>query len=250
MPRLRKDGQPDRRAETAPEAPCKTLSDPEQAFKAGVLAEAGNGRRIIEGGTTLTEHQSAQLARLVGMPPEVFREQVAARLQAILDRLSARLFEEVDKLKPESLAINFGILSDKYLMLRGLSSPTTINQTNIQINGVDRSQAMAQLGNTRSQPKEQPQQALSAPRHTEAWDVQPLPVKAKEMALADGPGEQPAVFDSWNGVGNSDVGCWNGSSPSLISEQQAVQIATSSPPTDPAAIPQVVGNEHIGHDAQ
>lgn len=227
MPRIRKDGQLDRRAETAPLNAVKVL-DPEQSFRAGLLAEAGNGRRIIEGGTNLTEHQAAQLSRLVGMPADQFREQLAARFQAILDLLSARLFESIDQLAPKELAVNIGILTDKYSLLRGISAPTTINQTNIQINGVDRSQAMAQLGNTRAQPKEQPQQALQAARHTHVLDLTPSPTKAKEMVLANGSIDLEDVLDGGNR-----------SSPAETTEKSAV----ASPRADPSHVTQSVDGQ-------
>lgn len=204
MPRTRVNGLPDKRATSSPFNACKTLEDPEDAIKAGILAQSGSGRRTLFKQTELTTDQSKQLARLVGMPADVFREEVASRLQAIIDRLTERLHAEADELPVGSLAINIGILTDKYLLLRGIAAPTTVNQTNIQINGVDRSSAMGLLSNRRK-----PADAISslpaalpAPQPPITVDLSSTPIKDRELVSVSHSDSSRTVWDGQPVIAN------------------------------------------------
>lgn len=167
----------------------------EQVAKATIMAQAGNGRVVVQRASQLTEWQSAQLTAMVGMPAESFRDMIGARIQAILDLLTARLHREVDKIPPTALAVNIGILSDKWRDFRGIAQPSVVNQTNIQINGVDRLSALAMVTNQRSDMKGANTFLLTPKKDPSPARVEPAP-PAPEPGIAL---EAPNVTETESG---------------------------------------------------
>lgn len=85
-----------------------------------------------------------RLVRAENMSAAEFQATQTAKLQRIAAKLADRLEAEAGELPTTSLAINIGIISDKLRDLGAIAPPTVTNQTNIQINGMDRA-ALVQL---------------------------------------------------------------------------------------------------------
>lgn len=187
MPRLRKNGQQDGRSSSSAINAIKPVDDPLKVIQAAALAQLGQTQVDIAAQSGLTPGQARYISALSGMEPDKFREAVATRIAGILDLISARLEKEYRFIKVDNLALNIGILIDKYHTLRGISAPSTVNQVNVQINGVDRAAAMALLSNQRSG-QAQPMPAPAKP--------QPKPVHVAEPAPAPDPADATPVVDT------------------------------------------------------
>ena len=101
-----------------------------------ILDAAGDGK------------QAQRLARAEDLAPLEFQAAQTRKLQRIVSKLADRLEAESGELPVTSLAINIGIISDKLRELGG-PVPTVTNQTNIQINGLKRSDLLGLLSGQR-----------------------------------------------------------------------------------------------------
>lgn len=86
-----------------------------------------------------------RLTRAQDLSAVEYREEQRKKLQRVLTSLADRLEKEVANLPTTSLAINIGILSDKLQALDAVSPAPIANQTNIQINGLDRASIVTLL---------------------------------------------------------------------------------------------------------
>ena len=92
--------------------------------------------------------QAQRLARAEDLAPLEFQAAQTRKLQRIVSKLADRLEAESGELPVTSLAINIGIISDKLRELGG-PVPSVTNQTNIQINGLKRSDLVSLLSGQR-----------------------------------------------------------------------------------------------------
>jgi hypothetical protein len=134
--------QPPKRKRGRPAQPM----DQATALKAVAHAIAGQGRVSIENQTAATEAQ-ARLAARCGMDPAEFRSQLAVKVSEIATDLAHSIAESVKAgtLEPRDQLIGFGIMVDKHEALTGSRSAPILHQTNIQINGMSRNDALKAL---------------------------------------------------------------------------------------------------------
>jgi hypothetical protein len=150
-PTLRKDGQIDRRSVTAQANGAKNGEQATKKIKPDDLIEAA--QRVIAGTSeermrcdfSLSHAQAKFLMATAGLTAEEFRDRLAARMENAISLCLARILESVNEFELRDLSVTFGILNDHLLKMRGYNTPSIINQTNIQINGMERSAAMAML---------------------------------------------------------------------------------------------------------
>ena len=115
--------------------------------------------------TALGEAQSRRVGTICGMEITDFREMIRRTGQAVLAEIEATAIEDIRAMKPFQRQLVYGIRMDKYRDLTGGNAPTTVHQTNIQINGADRATALAALsGRTRTADQST---TASPPRATE-----------------------------------------------------------------------------------
>ena len=124
---------------------------PETALAAAALAMSGQGRRVIQAETGATEAQ-ARLAARCGMDPTDFRQQLATKVEEIATNLAHSIAESVKAgtLEPRDQLIGFGIMVDKHEALTGSKASPILHQTNIQINGMSRQEALSALAGQRT----------------------------------------------------------------------------------------------------
>lgn len=152
-PTLRKDGQIDGRSRTSaangakgehPGKPLTTL-EPENLLLAAQECLKQAHHRAPKWDLQLTDRQARFLLKTSGLTREEFRDRLSEEMDIALSLLISKIIEDVNSLEPRDRPIAFGILNDHQMKMRGYATPTTINQTNIQINGMERNAAMAML---------------------------------------------------------------------------------------------------------
>lgn len=97
-----------------------------------------------------------RLQTLVGLTPQQYFDAIGNRLEPVLDDLIQLLHKKTkDALKGEGMdtlqqvAVSLGIVQTHLSGIRGQAKPTSVHQTNIQINNLSRADAMKFLnGNT------------------------------------------------------------------------------------------------------
>jgi hypothetical protein len=87
------------------------------------------------------------LKKAVGCSPEEFRDLLGSRLEQVVAQAVSTLETRIADMSGRDLALTFGILNDHLLKTRGFSGAgsLTVHQTNVQINGLSRSDALAAL---------------------------------------------------------------------------------------------------------
>ena len=112
---------------------------------------SGAGRTSIEDQTAATEAQ-ARLAVRCGLDPADFRAKLATKVEEIATDLAHSIAESVKAgtLEPRDQLIGFGIMVDKHEALTGSKASPILHQTNIQINGMSRDDALKALAAQRT----------------------------------------------------------------------------------------------------
>lgn len=119
--------------------------------------------------TGIGHNQARRIGTICGQSIEEFREQARTNAQRILALIDEMALEDIHLLKPMERQITYGIRMDKYRDLTGGNAPTSVHVTNIQVNGANRSEALALLTGARS--SLQPSESPSTPIETPAYPV-------------------------------------------------------------------------------
>jgi hypothetical protein len=98
----------------------------------------------------ISERAAEWVRKSCGLAPEEFRARLAERMEAVIAQIIVRLEERVGDMAPRDLPFAFGILNDHLMKTRGFGAPITLHQTNIQIQGMDRTNALAMITGKRS----------------------------------------------------------------------------------------------------
>lgn len=127
-------------------AGAKVTLDPERMLQAATEVVLGSTESEAAKRIKVRHESVAKMRQLTSMSNIEFSDRLASNLDNICDLLTERLRDEVENMPITHLSISFGILNEHRMKLRGQSTPAASHVTNIQINGVDRSSALALLG--------------------------------------------------------------------------------------------------------
>jgi hypothetical protein len=118
-------------------------------IQAAAKVVLGEPVRAIAREHDIGQNQLRRAATICGISVEDFRERVRGKTQEILDQLADTLPEAITALRPMDRFIAYGITMDKYRDLTGGTVPASVHITNVQINGSNRSDALAALTGSR-----------------------------------------------------------------------------------------------------
>lgn len=93
------------------------------------------GRPAKKGGHADLASQMRQLQQWTNLSDSEFAERINAESKVTIGLLLQKIREAIPEMSASQAGINYGILSDKRLNQSLAPQPTTLNQTNITVNG-------------------------------------------------------------------------------------------------------------------